>query len=67
MEEIPAIRNQIKRPDRELIAKHVASKYGIDQNRAMVIIENLLTEAVVYVKVKTQGKESFYVSKGSVE
>ena len=33
----------------------------------MVVIENLLTEAVVYVKVNKQGKESFYVSKGSAE
>ena len=33
----------------------------------MVVIENLLTEAVVYVKVNKQGKESFYVSKGSAK
>ena len=67
IEAIPAIRIQRKRPYGELIAKYVASKYGLDQNRAMVVIENLLTEAVVYVKVNRQGKESFYVSKGSAK
>ena len=30
-------------------------------------IENLLTEAAVYVNVSKEGKESFYVSKGSAE
>ena len=67
IEAIPAKRNQGKRPDGELIAMYVASKFGLDQNRAIVVIENLLTEAVVYFKVNKQGKDSFYVSTGSVE
>eukprot|EP00112_Aurelia_sp_Birch-Aquarium-sp1_P010634 Seg2264.2 transcript_id=Seg2264.2/GoldUCD/mRNA.D3Y31 product="hypothetical protein" protein_id=Seg2264.2/GoldUCD/D3Y31 len=46
IEAIPAIKNQSKRPDRELIAKHVASKYGLNPSRAIEIIEKLLTDAV---------------------
>eukprot|EP00112_Aurelia_sp_Birch-Aquarium-sp1_P022888 Seg6605.1 transcript_id=Seg6605.1/GoldUCD/mRNA.D3Y31 product="hypothetical protein" protein_id=Seg6605.1/GoldUCD/D3Y31 len=67
IEAIPATRNQSKRPDRELISKHVASKYGLNPSRAIDIIEKLLTDAVVYVKVNKHGKESFYVSKLSAE
>ena len=67
IEAIPAIRNQSKRPDRELIAKHVASKYGLNPSRTIETIEELLKDAVVYLKVNKHGKESFYVSKLSAE
>ena len=67
IEAIPAIRNQSKRPDRELIAKHVASKHGLNPSRTTETIEKLLKDAVVYFKVNKHGKESFYVSKLSAE
>ena len=67
IEAIPAIRNQSKRPGRELIAKHVASKHGLNPSRTTETIEKLLKDAVVYFKVNKHGKESFYVSKLSAE
>ena len=67
IEAIPAIKSQSKRLDGELISKQVAFKYGLDQNRAMEIIEKLLAGSIVYIKVNKLGKESFYISKGSAE
>ena len=63
IEASPAKRNQSKRPDRGRIAKYVASKNGLSQNRTIEIIEKLLPDAVVCFKINKQGKESFYVSK----
>ena len=67
IEAIPAIRNQSKRPDRELIAKHVASKHGLNPSRTIETIDKLLKDAVVSFKVNKYCNESFYVSKLSAE